>query len=94
MAEGLGTGLQNHLQRFESASDLTTALQFSATLFSFRLYPHLRQNAEIGEQRRLHKTVNTISKAIRFLNIEQCSTPLKTAERNTALCFFLRLHAR
>ena len=22
MAEGLGTGLQNHLQRFESASDL------------------------------------------------------------------------
>ena len=36
MAEWLGKGLQNLVQRFESASDLTeTALQMSATRFSF-----------------------------------------------------------
>ena len=36
MAERLGKGLQNLVQRFDSASDLTeTALQISVTLFSF-----------------------------------------------------------
>ena len=36
MAEGLGTGLQNHLQRFESASDLTKVrCKTSSALFSF-----------------------------------------------------------
>ena len=38
MAEWLGKGLQNLVQRFESASDLTeTALQMPATRFSFCL---------------------------------------------------------
>ena len=36
MAEWLGKGLQNLVQRFESASDLTeTALQIAAPRFSF-----------------------------------------------------------
>ena len=36
MAEWLGRGLQNLVQRFESASDLTkTALEISLTLFFF-----------------------------------------------------------
>ena len=39
MAEWLGTGLQNLLQRFESASDLTkTALETLLTLFFFCLH--------------------------------------------------------
>lgn len=42
MAEWLGKGLQNLVQRFESASDLTeTALQMSATRFSFCFVIHL-----------------------------------------------------
>ena len=42
MAEWLGKGLQNLVQRFESASDLTeTALQMSATRFSFCFVLHL-----------------------------------------------------
>lgn len=42
MAEWLGKGLQNLVQRFESASDLTeTALQLSATRFSFCFVIHL-----------------------------------------------------
>ena len=42
MAEWLGKGLQNLIQRFESASDLTkTALQASATRFSFCFVIHL-----------------------------------------------------
>ena len=42
MAEWLGKGLQNLVQRFESASDLTeTALQISATRFSFGFVIHL-----------------------------------------------------
>ena len=42
MAEWLGKGLQNLVQRFESASDLTeTALQMSATRFSFEFVRHL-----------------------------------------------------
>ena len=42
MAEWLGKGLQNLVQRFESASDLTkTALQISVTLFSFCFVIHL-----------------------------------------------------
>ena len=42
MAEWLGKGLQNLVQRFESASDLTeTALQTSATRFSFCFVIHL-----------------------------------------------------
>ena len=39
---GLVTGLQNRLQRFESASDLTkTALEASLTLFFFYFVIHL-----------------------------------------------------
>ena len=42
MAEWLGKGLQNLIQRFESASDLTkTALQMPATRFSFCFVIHL-----------------------------------------------------
>lgn len=42
MAEWLGKGLQNLVQRFESASDLTeTALQIAATRFSFDFVIHL-----------------------------------------------------
>lgn len=42
MAEWLGKGLQNLVQRFESASDLTeTVLQISVTLFSFWFVIHL-----------------------------------------------------
>lgn len=42
MAEWLGKGLQNLVQRFESASDLTeTALQIAATRFSFGFVIHL-----------------------------------------------------
>ena len=42
MAEWLGKGLQNLVQRFESASDLTeTALQISVTRFSFGVVIHL-----------------------------------------------------
>ena len=42
MAEWLGKGLQNLVQRFESASDLTeTALQTSATRFLFCFVIHL-----------------------------------------------------
>lgn len=45
MAEWLGKGLQNLVQRFESASDLTkTALQVSATLFSFWFVRYLYGN--------------------------------------------------
>ena len=39
---GLVTGLQNRLQRFESASDLTkTALEITLTLFFFYFVIHL-----------------------------------------------------
>ena len=42
MAEWLGKGLQNLVQRFESASDLTkTALHMSVTRFSFEFVIHL-----------------------------------------------------
>ncbi len=45
MAEWLGKGLQNLVQRFESASDLTkTALQISVTLFSFCFVRYLYGN--------------------------------------------------
>lgn len=45
MAEWLGKGLQNLVQRFESASDLTgTALQIAATRFSFCFVIHLSYN--------------------------------------------------
>ena len=49
MAEWLGKGLQNLVQRFESASDLTeTALQISVTLFSFEFVRHLYGNYDSG----------------------------------------------
>ena len=42
MAEWLGRGLQNLVQRFESASDLTkTALEITLTLFFFWFVIHL-----------------------------------------------------
>ena len=42
MAEWLGKGLQNLIQRFESASDLTkTALEITLTLFFFSFVIHL-----------------------------------------------------
>ena len=42
MAEWLGRGLQNLVQRFESASDLTkTALEITLTLFFFCFVIHL-----------------------------------------------------
>lgn len=42
MAERLGRGLQNLVQRFDSASDLTkTALHTAATRFSFYFVIHL-----------------------------------------------------
>lgn len=41
MAEWLGKGLQNLVQRFESASDLIkTALQITAMRFSFEFVIH------------------------------------------------------
>ena len=43
MAEWLGRGLQNLVQRFESASDLTkTALEITLTLFFFWFVIHLQ----------------------------------------------------
>ena len=45
MAEWLGKGLQNLVQRFESASDLTeTALQKAATRFPFYFVRYLYGN--------------------------------------------------
>ena len=45
MAEWLGKGLQNLVQRFESASDLTeTALRISVTLFYFEFVRYLYGN--------------------------------------------------
>ena len=55
---GLVTGLQNRLQRFESASDLTkTALETLLTLFFFCFVRHLYGNGHIDVISQINVTI-------------------------------------
>ncbi len=55
---GLVTGLQNRLQRFESASDLTkTALEITLTLFLFCFVRHLYGNGHIDVISQINVTI-------------------------------------
>ena len=55
---GLVTGLQNRLQRFESASDLTkTALETVLTLFFFCFVRHLYGNGHIDVISQINVTI-------------------------------------
>ena len=55
MAEGLGTGLQNHLQRFESASDLHEmrykCCSASFFLFVFCAFYAVEVESFVGEKK-------------------------------------------